>query len=153
MIPTSPSLLHSTPSAALHRPRVVVTGLGAVTPFGVGVVRLWEGLVAGRSAIRPITGFDAADLPVKIGGEVPDFVAGDHMDRRSAGRMDTFARYAVAAAREAIAMANLTVTDENRNSDRDGNRLLPRRDRQPGKGRDGAAGAGSGQGRRTDHSA
>ncbi len=72
-------------------------------------------MLAGRSAIRPITGFDTADLPVRIGGEVPDFKAGDHMDRRSAGRMDAFARYAVAAAREAIAMANLTVTDENRN--------------------------------------
>ena len=98
----------------MARPRVVVTGLGAVTPFGVGVARLWEGLLAGRSAIRPITGFDTTDLPVKIGGEVPDFVAGDHMDKRSAGRMDAFARYAVAAAREALAMANLTVTDANR---------------------------------------
>ncbi len=115
MIPTSPSLLRSAPGAVLSKPRVVVTGLGAVTPFGVGVARLWEGMLAGRSAIRPITGFDTADLPVRIGGEVPDFKAGDHMDRRSAGRMDAFARYAVAAAREAIAMANLTVTDENRN--------------------------------------
>ena len=65
MIPTSPSLLRPAPGAVPSNPRVVVTGLGAVTPFGVGVARLWEGLLAGRSAIRPITGFDTADLPVE----------------------------------------------------------------------------------------
>jgi len=91
-----------------------VTGLGAVTPYGVGVPALWEGLLAGRSAIRTITGFDTSGLPVGIGGEVAEFRPADHMDRRAAGRMDRFAQFAVAAAREALGAAGLEIATVDR---------------------------------------
>lgn len=98
----------------MTRPRVLVTGLGAVTPFGLGVDPLWRGLLAGRSAIRPIAGFDAAGLDVRIAGEVPDFRPADHMDAKAARRMDRFAQFAIAAAGEAIADAALAIDDGNR---------------------------------------
>jgi 3-oxoacyl-[acyl-carrier-protein] synthase II len=91
-------------------PRALVTGLGAVTPYGVGVDRLWDGLTAGRSAVRAIQNIDASDLPVRIAGEVPDFRPVDHMDFKAAKRMDRFAQFAVAAAREAVANAGLDLT-------------------------------------------
>jgi 3-oxoacyl-[acyl-carrier-protein] synthase II len=92
------------------KPRAVVTGLGAVTPFGTGVTVLWNGLVAGRSAIRTIRNFDASALSVRIAGEVPDFDPADHMDAKAAKRMDRFAQLAVAAAREAVSHADLDLT-------------------------------------------
>ncbi|MGC4105680.1 MAG: beta-ketoacyl-ACP synthase II [Thermomicrobiales bacterium] len=94
--------------------RVVVTGLGAITPLGIGVETFWKGLTSGKSGIRRIQGFDASDLEVQIAGEVPDFVAKDHMDAKNARRMDRFSQFAVAAAREAIAQAGLEITDDNR---------------------------------------
>ncbi|CAA9584202.1 MAG: 3-oxoacyl-[acyl-carrier-protein] synthase, KASII [uncultured Thermomicrobiales bacterium] len=94
--------------------RVVVTGVGAVTPLGIGAKVSWDGLVGGRSGVRPIVGFDASDLQVRIAGEVPDFVAKDHMDAKAARRMDRFSQFAVAAAREAIEDAKLEITDANR---------------------------------------
>ncbi len=94
--------------------RAVVTGLGAVTPLGIGVDALWEGMIAGRSGVREIQGFDASDLDVRIAGEVPDFVPGDHMDAKKARRMDRFAQFGVAAAREAIEDSGLEITDANR---------------------------------------
>ncbi|HEV2107756.1 MAG TPA: beta-ketoacyl-ACP synthase II [Thermomicrobiales bacterium] len=94
--------------------RVVVTGVGAVTPLGIGAETYWEGLTAGRSGIRCIEHFDASDLEVKIAGEVPDFVPKDHMDPKAARRMDRFAQFGVAAAREALENASLEITDENR---------------------------------------
>lgn len=93
---------------------VVVTGYGAVTPFGVGVSALEDGLFSGRPAIRPITGFDARHLAVRIAGEVPDFIASDFMDRRTSRRMDRFAQFAVAASREAVGHARLPATDPGR---------------------------------------
>lgn len=94
--------------------RVVVTGVGAVSPLGLGAPTLWSELLAGHSGIRPIQNFDAADLEVKIAGEVPGFVARDHMDPKLAKRMGRFAQFAVAASREAIADAGLVITDDNR---------------------------------------
>lgn len=94
--------------------RAVVTGLGAVTPLGLGVDTFWKGLTAGRSGIREIQSFDASDLDVRIAGEVPDFNPADHMDPKKARRMDRFAQFGVAATREAIADAGLEITDENR---------------------------------------
>jgi 3-oxoacyl-[acyl-carrier-protein] synthase II len=93
---------------------VVVTGAGAVTPLGIGVDAFWSGLTAGRSGIRKIQHFDASNLDVQIAGEVPDFVAKEFMDFKAARRMDRFAQFGVAAAREAIANAGLEITDENR---------------------------------------
>lgn len=94
--------------------RVVVTGVGAVSPLGLGAPTLWSELLAGHSGIRPIQNFDASDLEVKIAGEVPGFVARDHMDPKLAKRMGRFAQFAVAASREAIADAGLVITDDNR---------------------------------------
>ncbi len=94
--------------------RVVVTGIGAVTPLGIGVDAFWSGLTAGRSGIRTIQHFDASGLDVRIAGEVPDFVAREFIDFKAARRMDRFAQFGVAAARQAIANAGLDITDENR---------------------------------------
>ena len=87
--------------------RVLVTGLGAVTPFGLGIAALESGLFGGRPAIRRIEGFDASELAVRIAGEVPDFDPADHLSRRAARRSDRFAQFAIAASREAVASAGL----------------------------------------------
>ena len=94
--------------------RVVVTGVGAVTPLGIGADAFWQGLTSGRSGIRCIEGFDATGLPVQIAGEVRGFVAKDFMDVKAARRMDRFAQFAVAATREALEAARLEITDANR---------------------------------------
>ena len=78
--------------------RVVVTGIGAVTPFGIGKDAFWEGLANGRSGVRRITRFDASELASQIAGEVPDFDPLQFMDRKDARRMDRFTQFAVAAA-------------------------------------------------------
>ncbi len=94
--------------------RVVVTGVGAVTPLGIGAAAFWDGLVAGRSGIRRISSFDSTGLPVQIAGEVCGFDPKVFMDPKAARRMDRFAQFAVAAAREAIDHAGLEITDDNR---------------------------------------
>jgi 3-oxoacyl-[acyl-carrier-protein] synthase II len=94
--------------------RVVVTGLGAVSPLGIGVPALWEGLLAGRSGVRRVQHFDTGNLLVKIAAEVPDFDPRAFMDAKSVRRMDRFAHFAVAATREALGDANLAITDDNR---------------------------------------
>ncbi len=88
--------------------------MGAVTPLGIGVDAFWSGLTAGRSGIRTIQHFDASGLDVQIAGEVPDFVAREFIDFKAARRMDRFAQFGVAAARQAIADAGLEISDENR---------------------------------------
>jgi 3-oxoacyl-[acyl-carrier-protein] synthase II len=94
--------------------RVVVTGLGAVSPLGIGVPALWEGLVAGRSGVRRVQHFDTDNLLVKIAAEVPDFDPKAFIDAKSVRRMDRFAHFAIAATREALTDANLEITDDNR---------------------------------------
>jgi 3-oxoacyl-[acyl-carrier-protein] synthase II len=112
------TLVSSHAPAALGREprvtRVVVTGVGAITPLGIGAPAFWEGLTAGRSGIRCIEHFDASALEVKIAGEVPGFVPKDFMDFKAARRMDRFAQFAVAASREAIEHAGLEITADNR---------------------------------------
>lgn len=93
--------------------RVVVTGVGAVSPLGIGRDALWSGLTEGRSGIRTIQEFDPTGLDVTIAGEVPDFQAKEFMDFKAARRMDRFSQFAVAATREALADANFEVTGEN----------------------------------------
>jgi len=85
-----------------------------MTPLGLGVDTYWSGVKEGRSGVRLIQNFDASDLAIKIAGEVPDFVAKDHMDAKAARRMDRFSQFGVAAAREALANANFTIDDSNR---------------------------------------
>lgn len=93
--------------------RVVVTGVGAVTPLGIGAQTTWEGLLAGRSGIRTIQHWDASNLEVQIAGEVEGFVPKDHMDFKLAKRMDRFAQFGVASAREAIEQSGLVINDGN----------------------------------------
>jgi 3-oxoacyl-[acyl-carrier-protein] synthase II len=87
--------------------RVVITGLGAVTPLGVGVEALWQGLVAGRSGIGPIRAFDASRYTTRFGGECLDFDPILFIERKDAKRMDRYCQFAVAASRMAIEDANL----------------------------------------------
>ena len=93
--------------------RVVVTGLGLLTPCGTGVEKSWSALVAGRSGVGPITLFDAAGLDVRIAGEVRDFAVEDFIERRDARRMDRFQHLAVAAAEMAMSHSGLRVTPAN----------------------------------------
>lgn len=87
--------------------RVVVTGIGAVTPLGIGKEAFWQGLANGRSGVRHITRFDPSELTAQIAGEVPDFDPLEFMDRKDARRMDRFTQFAVAATALALADAGL----------------------------------------------
>ena len=81
------------------RRRVVITGIGPVTPVGTGIEEFWAGLMAGRNGIRTITAFDHGDLPVSVAGEVPGFTASEWLDLKEARRTDPFVHYALAAAK------------------------------------------------------
>jgi 3-oxoacyl-[acyl-carrier-protein] synthase II len=94
--------------------RVVVTGMGVVSPVGVGLDAFWDGLSSGRSGIRPITQFDASAFPVRIAGEVQDFDASNWLDRKEARRMDRVSHFGVAASLDAMKDSGLQITDENR---------------------------------------
>jgi 3-oxoacyl-[acyl-carrier-protein] synthase II len=94
------------------RRRVVVTGLGAVTPLGNDVESTWEGLVAGRSGAADITQFDSSDYAVHFACEVKGFDPTDYIDRKKARRMDRFAHLIVAAARQAEADSELEIASE-----------------------------------------
>jgi 3-oxoacyl-[acyl-carrier-protein] synthase II len=85
------------------RRRVVITGIGALTPLGNDVESTWANLIAGQSGVGPITQFDASDFPVRFACEVKDFDPGDWIDHKQARRMDRFAQLIVAAARQAEA--------------------------------------------------
>lgn len=93
--------------------RVVVTGLGAVTPIGNTVEEFWSGIRAGKVGIGPITKFDASEYKVQIAAEVKDFVAKERMDFKAAKRMEPFSQYAVAAAKEAFADAGIDMEKED----------------------------------------
>ena len=93
--------------------RVVVTGLGAVTPIGNTVEEFWAGIKAGTVGIAPITKFDTTDYKVKLAAEVKNFVAKERMDFKAAKRMELFSQYAVAAAKEAFADAGLDMEQED----------------------------------------
>ena len=96
------------------RTRVVVTGLGAVTPAGTNVPDFWESMLAGRSGIDRIASFDTTDFPCKFAGEITEFVPADFMDRKAARRMGRFSQLMVAAAGEAIADSSLDLEAQNR---------------------------------------
>ena len=84
------------------RRRVVITGLGAISPLGANLSEYWEGLSNGRSGIRRITQFDASDMPCQIGGEIPNFVPENYMDRKEARRVPRCCQITLAAAIEAM---------------------------------------------------
>lgn len=93
--------------------RVVVTGLGAVTPIGNTVEEFWMGIKEGKVGIGEITKFDTTDYKVKIAAEVKDFVAKERMDFKAAKRMEPFSQYAVAAAKEACEDAGFDIAKED----------------------------------------
>lgn len=92
--------------------RVVITGLGAVTPLGNTVVESWAALIKGQSGMGPITRFDATSLSTRIAGEVKEFEALDYMDKKTARRTDLFTQYAVAATRMSLEDSQLVVDEE-----------------------------------------
>ena len=87
--------------------RVVITGIGAITPVGSGADGLWDGVIASRSAVRLIDRFDATPFPSRIAAQIDDFDPADHLDARRARRLDRFSALSVAAARMAVAHAGL----------------------------------------------
>ena len=93
--------------------RVVVTGLGAITPIGNNVEEFWNGLKEKKVGIGPITYFDTADYKAKLAGEVKDFDPKQHMDSKAAKRMEKFCQFAVCAAKEAIEDAGLNMEQED----------------------------------------
>ena len=95
--------------------RAVVTGLGAITPIGNDAATFWASLLAGTSGVGPITAYDASAEEVRIAAEVKGFDAATWIDFKQARRMSRFSQFAVAAAAQAIADANLEITDANRN--------------------------------------
>ena len=86
----------------VNRRRVVITGLGAMTPLGLTMEETWEGLLAGRSGVGPITQFDASELPVRIAGEIKGFDPGQYIDFKEARRMSRCSQVAVATAQQAL---------------------------------------------------
>ncbi|MDJ0623343.1 MAG: beta-ketoacyl-ACP synthase II [Desulfocapsaceae bacterium] len=98
--------------------RVVVTGVGLVTPQGIGVETAWKNICDGVSGIKTITRFDTSDHPVKIAGEIRDFDIENYLDKKTAKHIDLFAQYGLAASIEAVKDSGFTVTEQN--SDRVG---------------------------------
>lgn len=96
-----------------NKTRVVVTGLGAITPVGNDVASFWQGLKDKKVGIAPITYFDTTDYKAKLAGEVKNFDPKKYMDPKAARRMEPFSQYAVAAAGEAIAQAGLDMEKED----------------------------------------
>ncbi|MEC8090703.1 MAG: beta-ketoacyl synthase N-terminal-like domain-containing protein, partial [Bacteroidota bacterium] len=82
--------------------RVVVTGLGALTPIGNGVPTYWDGLISGKSGSVPISYFDASKFKTQFACELKDYDPNDHFDRKEARKMDRFTQYAMVASDEAI---------------------------------------------------
>ncbi|MBI1825037.1 MAG: beta-ketoacyl-ACP synthase II [Planctomycetes bacterium] len=93
--------------------RVVVTGMGAVTPFGVGVDAYWDGLIEGRSGIVRVSLFDTAGFDVAIGGEVPNFNPENYLDKRVIKRLDRFVQFAMVATAEAVKQSGLDPSRED----------------------------------------
>ena len=93
--------------------RVVVTGMGAITPIGNDVETFWNGLKEKKLGFGPITSFDTTDYKAKLAAEVKDFEPKDYMDPKAARRMERFAQFAVAAARQALEDSSLDMTKED----------------------------------------
>ena len=93
--------------------RVVVTGMGAITPIGNSVEEFWNGIKEGKTGFGPITYFDTADYRCKLAAEVKDFDPAQYMDKKAARRMEQFCQFAVAAAGQAISDAGLTMEQED----------------------------------------
>jgi 3-oxoacyl-[acyl-carrier-protein] synthase II len=97
----------------MHRKRVVVTGMGVISPLGLEVSTLWQNVIAGRSGIAPISLFDTRDMDVQIAGEAHGFEPTDYMSAKDARRADRFTQFAIAALTEAQAQSGLTINGHN----------------------------------------
>ncbi len=97
----------------MNKRRVVITGVGMITPLGTGNEKSWKGIIEGRSAVRKITHFDAKDSPCKIAAEVPDFDLDDFIDTKEQKKMDRFIHFGLAAGTLAMEDSGLKVTDKN----------------------------------------
>ncbi|CRK83475.1 beta-ketoacyl-ACP synthase II [Neobacillus massiliamazoniensis] len=97
----------------MEKRRVVVTGVGAVTPLGNDADTTWKNIIDGKSGIGPLTRVNADEYPAKVAAEVKDFNVELFMERKDARKMDRFTQYAVAASLMAVKDANLTINDEN----------------------------------------
>ncbi len=93
--------------------RVVITGVGIITPLGTGVEKTWPALLEGRSGIGRITHFDASEMPVQIAGEVKDFNPEDYIEPKEIRKMDRFIHFAVAASEMAVKDSGLKITSKN----------------------------------------
>ena len=93
--------------------RVVVTGLGMVSPLGIGVERNWQAIYSGRSGIDTITRFDVTNFPIKIAGEVKGFQASDYIEHKEVKKMDVFIHYAVASSQMALEDSGFKITESN----------------------------------------
>jgi 3-oxoacyl-[acyl-carrier-protein] synthase II len=97
----------------VSRRRVVVTGLGIISPVGNSIDAAWENILAGKSGIGPITNFDVADFPVRFAGEIRGFDVSDYIPGKDARRMGAFIHYGIAAASQAIADSGLEINETN----------------------------------------
>ncbi len=97
----------------MSKRRVVVTGLGVVSPVGNSVKAAWDNILAGKSGIAPITNFDISDFPVRFGGEIRDFDVSEYIPQKDARRMGAFIHYGIAAASQAIKDSGIEITDAN----------------------------------------
>ena len=93
--------------------RVVITGLGVVSPVGIGKEAFWDSMMSGKNGIDKITRFDAAEYKAQIAGEVKDFDPADYMDKKESKRIDRYAQFAMAAAKLAVEDAKLDLEQEN----------------------------------------
>ena len=93
--------------------RVVVTGMGAVTPIGIGIEAFWKGIMENQVGIAPITGFDTSEYKAKLSAEVKDFNPKDYIEPKAAKRMDRFSQFAVTASIEAMKDSGLDVSKED----------------------------------------
>ena len=97
----------------MERRRVVITGLGALTPVGLTAAESWEAVKAGTCGIAPITLYDASNMKAKLAGEVKGFDPANYMEKREARKVDRFAQFAIAAAKEAIEQSGLDMANED----------------------------------------
>lgn len=97
-----------------HRRRVVITGIGLITPIGIGKEAFWNGIKEGKCGVKNISRFETDDLPVKFAGEINDFDPTDYIDPKSSRRMDRFTQFAVAATKIAADDASLSIQDVNK---------------------------------------
>ena len=97
----------------MGKKRVVVTGLGLVTPVGNNVDSSWESILAGKSGIGPISTFDVSEYSTRFGGGIKDFEITEYLSKKEARKMDTFIHYGMAAGIQAFNDSGLEVTEEN----------------------------------------